>query len=134
MPGVKGPDDRTDAEPVSADWSRYDLAAEEREKRRQFFVGLPILAVSAVAIGILVTPVIGRHYALPVMHAAIAFAAILVSGLLSVWERLTLRLGVRLLGAALIVAFLVGSVSLLLHELGFPSRGAESGYYDRPQN
>jgi hypothetical protein len=134
MPEVKVPDDRESAHLVQEDWSRYDLAAEEREKRRQFFVGLPILAVAALAIGVFATPAAGRQYGLPAMYAAIGFATILVSGLLSAWERLTLRLVVRILSAALIVGLVTGAGALLIHELGIFSPGDAFGSYDRPQN
>jgi hypothetical protein len=128
------PERRENVQSVQEDRSQYDLAAEEREKRRQFFIGLPILVIAALAIGVLAAPLVGREYGFPAMSAAVTFVTILVTGILAVWERLTLRLAIRVLGAALLVALLAGAVALLIHQLGIFSVDDLVSSNHRPQN
>ena len=116
------------------DWSWYDLAAEEREKRRVFFIGFPIVAAAAFAIDVVTSPLIGRPYALPVMSAASGVVIILVFGVLSAWERLTLRHVARIVATAFTIALFVGIVGLLFSKLGIFSGNDLRSLSHRPQN
>ena len=134
MGRTNSPHDPEARSSARTDWSWYDLGAEERENRRQFFIGFPILAIAAFAIGVVTSPLIGRTYALPVMSAASGFVITLVLGLLGAWERLTLRHVGRIVAAAFITALFIGIVGLLLSELGiFSGDDLRTGSH-RPQN
>ena len=128
------PHDLTADPSARTDWSGYDLAAEEREKRRVFFIGFPVVAVAAFAVDVVISPLIGRPYALPVMSAASGFVIILVFGVLSAWERLTLRHVGRIVAAAFTAALFVAIVGLLLSKLGIFSGSDLQSLSHRPQN